>query len=139
MGRNTAIKRYEPLPEGRPLDLFDSAEGRRPVVLDLLSTPWLTRASALVSPEDAGVGRRVCERVEVAWDAEERSPRGFVRDGRFQRVAGVVQTWAVDRRWWEPTAHVSRRCWRVLTEQGGTYDLAFDRVSGTWLLLGILD
>lgn len=139
MGRNSAIKRYEPLAEGRPLDLFDSAEGRRPVVRDLLTTPWLVRASDIAGTGDSGAGRKVCEPIVVSWDAEERRPHGFVRGGEFQRVSGIAQTWAVDRRWWEPDRHVSQRCWRILTESGAVYDLAFDRVSGTWLLLGIVD
>jgi hypothetical protein len=33
---------------------------------------------------------------------------------------------------------MSRRCFRVLTRDG-LYDLAYDRLNGRWLLVGIVD
>jgi len=139
VGRNAAIKEYRSLPEGLPLDLFDSAEGRRPIVLDLLATVWLVRASELRRPGDGGLGRRIGEPVAVSWEATGRSPAAFAWRGRVYDVTSVVQTWAVEHAWWDAGARVSRRCWRVLAGDGGTYDLAFDRVTGTCLLLGMQD
>jgi len=139
VGRNAAIKQYSSLPEGLPLDLFDSAEGRRPVLLDLLATPWLVRASELQRPGDGGLGRRIGEPVAVSWDASTLSPAAFAWRGHLYDVASVVQTWAVEHSWWDVGERVSRRCWRVIAESGGTYDLAFDRVAGAWLLLGVQD
>lgn len=139
MGRNAAIKQYRSLPDGLPLDLFDSAEGRHPVVLDLLATPWLVRASELRRPSDGALGRRIGETVAVSWDASSRTPAAFAWRGRLYDVASVVQTWAVEHSWWDAGVRVSQRCWRVVAESGGTYDLAFDRVTGAWLLLGIQD
>lgn len=139
VGRNAAIKQYRSLPDGLPLDLFDSAEGRRPVVLDLLATPWLVRASDLRRPGDGALGRRVGEAVAVSWDASSRTPAAFAWRGRLYDVASVVQTWAVEHSWWDAGVRVSQRCWRVVVKSGGTYDLAFDRLTGAWLLLGIQD
>lgn len=139
MGRNTAIKQYTSLPDGLPLDIFDPAAGRRSVVLDLLATPWLVRASELRHPGDGALGRRIGEAVAVLWDASSRMPAAFTWRGRLYDVASVVQTWAVEHAWWDAEVRVSRRCWRVVAESGGTYDLAFDRVTGAWLLLGMQD
>jgi hypothetical protein len=139
VGRNTAIKQYRSLPDGLPLDLFDSAEGRHPVVLDLLATPWLVRASELRRPEDGGLGRRIGETVVVSWDASRRAPVAFAWRGRVYDVLSLVQTWAVEHSWWDTGKRVSRRCWRVVAESGGTYDLAFDRLTGAWVLLGMQD
>ncbi|MFU8891345.1 MAG: DUF6504 family protein [Anaerosomatales bacterium] len=139
MGHNAAIKEHRALPEGLPLDLFDSAEGRRPIVLDLLSTPWLVRASELRLPGDGGLGRRIGEAVAVSWDAARRSPVAFAWRGRVYDVTSVVQTWAVEHAWWDAGQRVSRRCWRVLAGDGGTYDLAFERLTGAWVLLGMQD
>lgn len=139
MGHNAAIKEYRSLPEGLPLDLFDSAEGRRPVVLDLLATPWLVRASELRLPGDSGLARRIGEPVAVSWEATGRSPAAFAWRGHLYDVASLVQTWAIEYAWWDARERVSRRCWRVLATGGGTYDLAFDRLTSTWILLGMQD
>ncbi len=139
MGRNVAIKRYRPILGARTLDLFEPVEERRLVVLDLLGTTWIFRASELDYPGDAGVGRRVREAIFVNWEVNERRPVTFVRGRRTYHVDSIVQSWAVEYAWWDPVQHISRRCWRVLTREGGPYDLAFDRLNGRWLLLGIQD
>jgi hypothetical protein len=46
--------------------------------------------------------------------------------------------WAVERRWWDRSRSVSRRCFRVLA-RGGVWDLAFDREREQWFLVGIVD
>lgn len=139
MGRNAAIKRYTPLASGRALDLFDSVEGRRPVLLDLLEAPWFVRASELWRPGDGGLGRRIGEPVAVSWDTKTLSPAAFVWRERTHGVAAVVQMWAVEYAWWDAERQVSRRCWRVVADGGATYDLAFDRLMGAWVLLGMQD
>ncbi len=138
MGRNTAIKHYDPTPEGQPMDLFSSREGRLPVIVELLKSPWLFRASDLIHAEDAGIGKRREETVAVAWDERRRCPAAFEWNGRIYRVEAVVQVWAVERAWWDPRKRVSRRMWRVLA-RGGTYDLAYDRLTTTWRLIGLAD
>lgn len=139
MSRNTAIKQYRPLPEGRSLDLFDSLEGRRPVLAELFATPWLVRASELRHPGDGGLGRRIEEPVAVSWDAATLSPAAFAWRRQVHDIGSVVQTWAIEHAWWDPENRVSRRCWRVVDGSGGTYDLAFDRLTGAWILLGMQD
>jgi hypothetical protein len=138
VGRNSAIKRFDSTPKGQSETLFRSVSGRLPVVLELLKSPWLVRASDIARPEDAGAGKRVNDVIAIAWDSRKRCPSAFEWRSRTYRIDAVVQTWAVERRWWEPGQRVSRRCWRVLA-RGGTYDIAFDRLEGTWSLLGILD
>jgi hypothetical protein len=136
MGRNAAIKRFDPRTPGQPLDLFDSVRGRLPVVLELLKSPWIVRGSELPGAE-AGGGREP-EGVEVRWDGGRRTPAAFSWRGRRYPVDALVQTWAVERRWWDAERRVSRRCFRVLA-RGGVYDLAFDRLAGAWLLLDVVD
>jgi hypothetical protein len=54
------------------------------------------------------------------------------------RVDAVIQTWSVERSWWDRRRQVSRHMWRVVA-RGGVYDLAFDRLEHAWLLFGIQD
>jgi hypothetical protein len=138
MGRNTAIKLYDAWPEGQPVDLFDSVRGRLPVVLELLKSPWIVRGSELARSEDVPGGKRAAEEIDVAWDGGRRTPAAFVWRGRRYRADALVQTWAVERWWWDRERRVSRRCFRVLA-RGGVYDLAFDRLTRRWLLVGIVD
>jgi hypothetical protein len=65
-------------------------------------------------------------------------PAAFTLEGRRYRVESLVQSWTVERAWWDPRARMSRRCFRVLTRDG-LYDLAYDRLNGRWLLVGIVD
>ena len=136
MGRNAAIKRFDPHPDGQPITLFDTIQGRRPVIAELLGTPWVRRASDL--PSGAGAGKRAETGVAVEWDGDSRRPLAFVHGGRTYTVEAVIQQWAVERGWWDRARHVSRRCFRVLAG-GGTFDLAYDRLGRTWLLTGIAD
>lgn len=136
MGRNAAIKRFDAHPDGQPITLFETVSGRRPAIAELLGTPWIRRASEL--PSDAGAGKRAETDVVVEWDGDSGRPLAFVRGGRTYRVEAVVQQWAVERGWWDRSRHVSRRCFRVFAG-GGTFDLAYDRLGGTWLLTGIAD
>lgn len=136
MGRNAAIKRFDAHPDGQPIDLFDSVRGRLPVVLELLKSPWVMRGSDLQRQHDAAEG--TAEDVTVTWDGERRSPAAFQWRGRRYTVDALVQTWATERRWWDAEHRVSRRCFRVLA-RGGVYDLAFDRLTARWLLVGVVD
>ncbi len=138
MSRNTPIKRYTPLAAERADDLFSSKEGRAPVIEDLRRTPWFVSASELEHPGDGGLGKRIDEPVAVSWDAQRRVPAAFAWRSRVHDIQTVVQTWAVERAWWDAAHAVSLRCWRVIAD-GGTYDLAFDRRDGSWALLGMLD
>ena len=138
MGRNRAIKTFDPRKPGRPLDLFTATDTRLPVIMELLRSPWIVRASELTRSESGLAGKRRERQIEVVWDSGRGAPRAFVLDGRRHVVDAVVQSWAVERAWWDPRSRLSRRCYRVLT-RGGLYDLAFDRLTECWLLVGIVD
>lgn len=138
MGRNRAIKAFDPRQPGQPLDLFTATETRLPVIMELLRSPWIVRASELIQPGSGTAGKRRECAIEVAWDAGRGAPRLFSVDGRRYTVDAVVQSWAVERAWWDPRRRLSRRCYRVLAH-GGLYDLAYDRIADCWLLVGIVD
>ncbi len=138
MGRNAAIKRYNATPAGQPVELWDAQHGRLPVVMELLKSPWIMRASDLLKRDGACAAKRADESVEVAWDAERQCPLAFERGGKRYRVDGIVQVWASERSWWDRSNRVSRRFWRVLA-RGGVYDLAYDRIEHAWFLVGIQD
>jgi hypothetical protein len=131
VGSNAPIRRFDARKAGQPLDLFESAS-RIPVVLELLSTPWLRRASDVSGPA------RVEVPVPVEWDPERGRPASFIRKGKRYEVDQVVTQWAVDTRWWDRERTVSRRCFRVIA-RGGVYDLAYDRIGEQWLLVGVVD
>lgn len=137
MGRNAAIRQYELHPEGQVMDLFAESQGRLPVVLELLRSPWIRRASELAA-DDASAARRFEKPVAVVWDGAHRAPGAFVLHERRYPVDALLQAWSVERRWWRPVERTSRRCFRVLA-RGGIYDLAYDRLSDRWLLVGIVD
>jgi hypothetical protein len=138
MGRNRAIKRFDPRSTGQPLDLFTATDTRAPVIVELLKSPWIVRASELVPTTSGLAGKRREREIEVVWDASRGAPRTFLVEGRRHAVDAVVQSWAVERAWWDPRRRLSRRCYRVLP-RGGLYDLAYDRIADRWLLVGIVD
>ncbi len=138
MGLNADIKRYDPRSHGQPLDLFSVRPGRLPVVLELLRSPWVVRGSDIASDTEGAGPRLVDEEVCVVWARERGCPVSFRWRHRLYPVDAVAQTWAVEKRWWLPSGRVSRRCFRVLA-RGGVYDLAYDRLSGKWLLLDLAD
>lgn len=138
MGRNTTIKRYSPAASGQQLDLLESKQGKLPVLLALLASPWIVSGAELRSVDSSGVGKRVEEPIDVTWDGAGRCPSAFTRTGRIYHIEAVVQVWAIERVWWDPRRRVSRRYWRVQAS-GGSYDLAYDRVKQAWLLVGIFD
>ncbi len=138
MGRNASIKRFDATETGETMDLLSSKEGRLPVVLELLKTPWIMRASELVRDDSSEATKRREETIAVAWDARRRCPASFEREARAYRIDAIIQVWAVERFWWSPRRRISRRYWRVIA-RGGTYDLAYDRLESRWLLLGIED
>ncbi|MCX8007406.1 MAG: hypothetical protein N3B11_04735 [Coriobacteriia bacterium] len=138
MGRYRAIRQYRPSERpGQPLDLFSGKATRSDMVEELLKSPWIIRGSQAVRGA-LGAGKRREEPVDVVWDGAKRAPVAFERNGRRYRVEALVQTWSVERAWWDPRTRTSRRCFRVFA-RGGLYDLAFDLTEDRWLLIGIVD
>jgi hypothetical protein len=138
MGRNRAIKTFDPRTTGHPLDLFTATDTRLPVIIELLKSPWIIRASELSAPASGLGGKRRERDIEVAWDGSRRAPASFTFDDRRYQVDALVQSWMIERAWWDPRRRLSRRCFRVLA-RGGLYDLAYDRIEDRWLLTGIVD
>lgn len=138
MGRNAAIKRYNATTAGQPLELFEAKHSRLPVIIELLRSPWIFRASELGLKDGALAAKRTDQPVEVEWDVDRQCPSAFVRGTTRYRIDAIIQVWATERSWWDPRHRVSRRFYRVLA-RGGVYDLAFDRAHGAWLLVGIQD
>jgi hypothetical protein len=131
MGHNAAIRRFDAKKAGQPLDLFESAS-RLPVVMELLSSPWIRRGSQIEGP------RRVEVEVPVEWDPERARPCSFLWKEKRYVIDALVQQWAIDALWWDRPRARSRRCFRVIA-RGGVYDLAYDRIGGRWLLVGVVD
>jgi hypothetical protein len=131
MGHNAAIRQFDAKKAGQPLDLFERA-GRAPVILELLSTPWLQRGSQIAGP------RRSEVEVPVQWDSERSRPLSFTWKDKRYVVDALVQQWAVDALWWDRRRARSRRCFRVIA-RGGVYDLAYDRIGEHWLLVDVVD
>ncbi len=138
MGRNAAIKQYDARKTGQPVELFETKRSRLPVIIELLASPWIVRASDLTRRDGSCSAKHAEEPVEVVWDAARQYPSSFTRGERVYRIDAIVQIWAAERAWWDPRKRVSRRFWRVLA-RGGVYDLAYDKTTGTWLLIGIQD
>jgi hypothetical protein len=138
VGRNTLIKNYDATPMGQPLELLDTRQARVPIIIELLKSPWIIKASELMRRDGTSAAKRAEESVRIVWDAERQCPTSFERGSVRYHVDAVVQIWATDRAWWDPRKRVSRKYWRVLAH-GGVYDLAYDRERDNWLLIGIQD
>jgi len=139
MGRDHAIKEFDPATgNGQPLDLFSGRDARRPVIVELLRSPWIVRGSQVAAGTSGHGGKRRDEELDVVWDGARRAPSAFKMHGKRYSVDALVQTWTLERAWWDPRARLSRRCFRVLA-RGGLYDLAYDCLTGRWLLVGIVD
>lgn len=138
MGRNAAIKHYDVHPPGQPISLFGPKGGRLPVILELLRSPWLMKASDLRIEDEASASRRLAEDIDVSWDTERERPTAFVWQKRTYRIDAIAQSWSVERRWWDRERRVSRYCVRVLA-RGGVYDIAYDRIAERWLVIGVHD
>lgn len=138
MGRNAAIKHYDATPEGQPLELLETKHARLPVIVELLRSPWIVRASDLARRDGTNATKHTEDLVQVGWDNQRQCPEYFIRERRRYRIDAVIQMWATDRAWWDPRKRISRRYWRVLA-RGGVYDLAYDRETAAWLLVGIQD
>ena len=138
MGRNAAIKRYNTTPVGQPFELFETKRSRLPVLVELLKSPWIVRASDLARRDGVLAAKRSDQPVEVEWNPDRQCPDAFVRGTTRYQIDAIIQVWATEKSWWDPRRQVSRRFFRVLA-RGGVYDLAFDRTHGAWLLVGIQD
>jgi len=139
MGRDRAIKEFDPARStAQAIDLFTGRDSRLPVIVELLRSPWVVRGSEIAATPKGGAGKRREEPVEVTWDGQRGAPAAFVWRSRRYSIDALVQTWALERAWWDPRKRVSRRCFRVLS-RGGLYDLAYDRLVGAWVLVGVVD
>lgn len=138
MGRNRAIKQFDPRKNGHSLDLFTERDTRLPVIVELLKSPWISRASELPERVSTSGGKHAEREISVVWDGGRRCPASFTDGGRRYAVDGLVQVWTIERAWWDRRRRVSRRCFRVIA-RGGVYDLAYDRLERHWLLVGIVD
>ncbi len=56
-----------------------------------------------------------------------------------KRVVRVLERWREVGPWWGAAGSVNRLVFRVLLAGGAVVDLAFERASGEWLLVGVAD
>ena len=139
------IHRYPSRPPGFEEPLFPTAESRRAVAEHLASAPWLSRGSEL----RRGNGRTAHSREEPAHVLRRADGRAYFirrcgsgrRKGplRKRRVVRVLERWREVGSWWEPEGRVDRLVFRVLLAGGPVVDLALERASGEWLLVGVVD
>ncbi len=64
---------------------------------------------------------------------------GKGRRTRKRLVVRVLEHWREVGLWWEPERRVDRLVFRVLLSGGVVVDLALERASGEWLLVGMVD
>ena len=138
---------YPSLPPGFEEPLFPTQESRRAVAEHLANAPWLSRGSEL--PGGSGQAVRRCEEpAHVLWRADGRAylmrrcgngRRPRQRRTCKKRVVRVLECWREVGPWWDAGGGVDRLVFRVLLAGGAVVDLALERTSGEWLLVGVAD
>jgi hypothetical protein len=139
----TEIHRYPLRPPRFEEPLFPTRESRRAVAEHLASAPWLSRGSELRRGNGQAAHSRE-EPAHVLWRADGRAylvrrcGRGRRRT-RKRRVVRVLERWREIGSWWDAEGRVDRLVYRVLLAGGSVVDLALERTSGEWLLMGVAD
>jgi hypothetical protein len=138
------IHRYPLRPPGFEEPLFPTRESKRATAEHLARAPWLSRGSELPGgngetarrcEEPAHVLRRADGRAYLIW----RCGNGCRRRTRKRRVVRVLECWREVGPWWETKGGVDRLVYRVLLAGGVVVELALERVSGEWLVAGVVD
>ena len=139
------IHRYPTRPPGFEEPLFPTAESGRAVAEHLASAPWLSRGSEL----RLGSGQAAHSREERAHVLRRADGRAYLirrcgkgcREGslRKRRVVRVLERWREVSRWWEPGRGVDRFVFRVMLAGGAVMDLALEKDSRDWLVVGVVD
>ena len=141
------IHRYPSRPPGFEEPLFPTRESRRSVAEHLACTPWLFRGSEL--RRGSGQAAHSCE--EPAHVLQRANGAAYLvrrcgnegrrgrRRTRKRRVVRVLERWREVSSWWEAKGGVGRLVFRVLLAGGAVVDLALERASGEWLLVGVVD
>ena len=139
------IHRYPLRPEGFEEPLFPTAESRKAVAEHLASAPWLYRASELLGRS----GQAAHSREEPAHVLRRGDGRAYLvrrcgdwrRKGSLckRRVVRVLERWREVGPWWDAERRVDRLVFRVLLAGGAVVDLALERASGKWLVVGVVD
>ncbi len=152
----TEIHHYPRRPEHFLEPLFFTPESRRAVMEHFLKAPWLWRASEFRAANALTAGRAGNPEVVEDTTAHRRLERAHVfrrKDGRAylvrrrgrppnwckRRVGCVIGRWRVVGGWWMEGRSVDRVVFRVELAGGVILDLARERDSGEWLVLGIVD
>jgi hypothetical protein len=139
----TEIHRYPLRPPRFEEPLFPTRESRRAIAEHLASAPWLSRGSELRRGNGQAAHSRE-EPAHVLWRADGRAylvrrcGRGRRRT-RKRRVVRVLERWREIGSWWDAEGRVDRLVYRVLLAGGSVVDLALERTSGEWLLMGVAD
>ena len=157
------IRRYPIRPEGFEEPLFHGRASKVAVMEHFLEAPWLRKASELPDRGGSGtVARATREPVEVRRASSHRGRGGAEivvsglpcpggRRGRRgsgghrrarrspRRVAQVLARWREVRGWWEPVGGEDRFLYRLLLSDGAVVDVARERSSGEWALVGVAD
>lgn len=139
------IHHYPLRPPGFEEPLFPTLESRWAIAEHLASAPWLSRGSEL--PRGNGETVRRCEKpAHVLWRADGRAylvrrcPNGPHKGSLCKRrVVRVLERWREIGSWWDAERRMDRLVFRVLLAGGAVVDLAFERTSGEWLLVGVAD
>ena len=139
------IHNYPSRPPGFEEPLFPTAESRKAVAEHLANAPWLSRASELRRGDGLAAHRRevpahMLRRADGRTYLVRRCTNGR-REGslRKRRMVRVLERWREVRSWWEPDRRVDRLVFRVLLAGGAVVDLALERSSGEWLVVGVVD
>lgn len=136
------IHRYPLRPKGYAEPLFHCRESRREILEHLAGSSWLSRASEFKEAVP-GAGRTAHVRGEsVEVSSEEGTPL-LVRGGRRRRIRRVLERWREVREWWSENGR-DLVLYRMEVSGGASehmlvLDLARDRLSGEWTLVGVVD
>jgi hypothetical protein len=138
------IHRYPLRPAGFEEPLFPTATSRRAIAEHLAHSSWLFRAPELAADPGLASGEAVHRRREIVHlfrrdDGWAYLVRRCGRRTTKRRIVRMLESWREVGRWWEGEDSVDRLVYRVLLEGGAVVDLALEKSSSEWLLVGVVD
>lgn len=76
-------------------------------------------------------------RIKISLDRSKQFPQAFLWQGRVHHVSAIQECWRTIGAWWDGEGE--KTLFRVITENGGIFELSYDHMKHLWALERIED